>query len=122
MSSTSTRSSPDGHSISVRSVGTTGTVRSMPGRKTGAGAAEARRSSSTVRRTNDEEGNTGMILVSIEELEEMINDIPEIHGYARKQLDDGIDRLPVRGVIRDCDGCFGASFNDCKDCGKLVQR
>lgn len=57
-----------------------------------------------------------MILISVEELNELLNEIPEIHGYARGILDDGIASLPVRGVIKDCNGCMGASFNACADC------
>ena len=57
-----------------------------------------------------------MILVSVEELNDMINEIPEIHGYARKLLDESIEGLPVRGVIKDCYGCMGAAFNACEDC------
>lgn len=55
-------------------------------------------------------------LIAREDVEEILKSTEELDAYAFKILDEKLSEVPVRAVIRDCNGCMGASFGDCKDC------
>ena len=59
-----------------------------------------------------------MLAVDKNKVEEILRDTPELPGYAFKILDEKLQALPVT-VIRDCNGCFGASFGDCENCKEI---
>lgn len=61
-----------------------------------------------------------MELISKEDAVQALIDCGEITGAAFKAADEAIYARKPRMVIRDCDGCFGASFNDCADCEQMV--
>lgn len=61
-----------------------------------------------------------MELKGKDEVLQVIDDCEHISGFAHKMLTEAIEALPTRGVIRDCDGCMGASFGDCEKCERLV--
>lgn len=43
----------------------------------------------------------------------------EIEGKALRIALDTIKELEPTAVIRDCNGCMGATFGDCADCEKI---
>lgn len=59
-----------------------------------------------------------MLAIDKTEVEKILIDTPELPGYVFKILDEKIQALPIT-VIRDCTGCFGASFGDCGNCEKI---
>lgn len=59
-----------------------------------------------------------MELKAKDDVLQVIDDCEHISGFAHKMLTEAIEALPTRGVIRDCNRCFGASFNDCDKCEK----
>ena len=58
-------------------------------------------------------------LIAREDVEEMLKNTDELDAYAFKILDEKLSSIPVRAVIRDCNGCMGASFGDCADCERF---
>lgn len=61
-----------------------------------------------------------MILISRDDVQEMLNNTDELSAYAFKILDEKLQEIPTRAVYRECDGCFGASMGDCTDCRRFV--
>lgn len=59
-----------------------------------------------------------MELIDREAVLEIIDEITEIRGTTYIEIVYRITNLPTKAVIRDCDGCVGASFGDCADCEK----
>ena len=57
-----------------------------------------------------------MELISKEEVFEALNECDEVRGFAYKQINEAIEKIPTRAIIPDCRGCFGASFGDCDEC------
>lgn len=62
-----------------------------------------------------------MELVSRDDTIEALNECDDIKGYAYKSMHDKLMGVPTRAVIRECDGCFGASFNECTKCERLKE-
>lgn len=60
-----------------------------------------------------------MVLVDIEDVRDMIVNTEELSAYAFKILDEKLNNITPRAVIRDCNGCMGGAFNDCIKCEKL---
>ena len=61
-----------------------------------------------------------MILIDKEDVQNMLVETEDIPAYIFKQLDEKLDKIQPKAVIRDCDGCIGGSFNDCPKCEKFV--
>lgn len=61
-----------------------------------------------------------MELIAKEDAVQALIDCGEVTGSAFRAADEAINILKPRAVIRDCDGCFGASFNDCSKCDKFA--
>lgn len=57
-----------------------------------------------------------MILISKEDVEEMLTDTKELDAYTFKILDEKLQKILVRAVIKDCHKCMGATFGDCTNC------
>lgn len=62
-----------------------------------------------------------MRLISREEVEEMLRDTDELSSYAFKVLDEKLNEIKDRAVVRCCDGCMGAAFGDCGGCEKIKE-
>lgn len=62
-----------------------------------------------------------MLTIEKKAVEQILIDTPELSGYAFKIIDEKIQALPVI-TIRECDGCFGASFGDCATCERIVTQ
>ena len=60
-----------------------------------------------------------MILISKDDVQNMLIETPELSAYAFKILDKKLSKIEVRAVISDCNRCVGASFGDCDACKKL---
>lgn len=58
-------------------------------------------------------------LIFREEVIDVLVNTPELSGYTFRTLDERISNLKTRAVIRDCDGCFGASSGDCSGCERI---
>ena len=62
-----------------------------------------------------------MELVSRDDTIEALNESEEIKGLAYVDMHERLMGLPTRAVIRECDGCFGASFNECAKCERVKE-
>ena len=59
-----------------------------------------------------------MKLYKMEDIMDALDSTEEIRGYAYTALQDKLNELEPAAVIRECDGCMGASYNykDCEEC------
>ena len=67
---------------------------------------------------NDEEVKD-MELIDREAVIQALNETTEIRGYAYTVLMRALEEIPTKAVLRDCNGCFGASFGDCDKCERV---
>ena len=58
-----------------------------------------------------------MKLYDYERLQEALTDV--LRGQELRDALDAISELEPTAVVRDCNGCMGASFADCCTCEKV---
>lgn len=58
-------------------------------------------------------------LVDIEDVLQALVDCDAIKGTAYVSLESMLSDLPIRAIIRECDGCMGGVNDDCKTCEKV---
>lgn len=58
-------------------------------------------------------------LISKQDAIDILNAAEDVKGYGYSQVHNGIIEHKPRAIIRDCNGCFGASFNDCETRDKV---
>ena len=62
-----------------------------------------------------------MKLYDMDDIMEALNSTPDIKGIGYQEFHDKLMALRPAAVIRDCDGCMGASFGDCETCEKIKE-
>lgn len=60
-----------------------------------------------------------MELINREEVEIMLRDTYELNSYSFRILDEKLEQIPTRVIMRDCDDCMGATFGDCQSCERF---
>ena len=58
-------------------------------------------------------------LVDIEDVLQTLVDCDTIKGTAYVSLENMLKDLPIKAIVKECDGCMGASMGDCEKCEKV---
>ena len=58
-------------------------------------------------------------LVDIDDVLQALVDCDAIKGSAYVSLENMLKDLPVKAIVRECDGCMGGANNDCVNCEKV---
>ena len=58
-------------------------------------------------------------LVDLDDVLQTLVDCDTIKGTAYVSLENMLKDLPVKAILRECDGCMGASMGDCAKCERV---
>lgn len=58
-------------------------------------------------------------LVDLDDVLQALVDCDSVKGSAYVSLENILKDLPVKAILRECEGCMGASMGDCAKCDKV---